>query len=90
MIHPEWKRAMMGESNPITIATKDGREFKKTCVISHGDPEDPLTDDEVKHKYMMCVEGILSDKNAEKGAELVFALDELRDVSELMEILTYP
>jgi 2-methylcitrate dehydratase PrpD len=88
--HPEWKPAILGESNPVTISTKDGRTFSKVCVISHGDPEDPLTRDEVKHKYMTCAQGIMNKEQANKGAEMVFALDELKDVSELMDLLTFP
>jgi 2-methylcitrate dehydratase PrpD len=77
VVHPEWKRAIMGESNPLTITTKDGREFKKLCVVSHGDPEDPLSNEEVKQKYMSCVAGIIADEKAHRGAELIFSLDAL-------------
>lgn len=90
VVHPEWKPAILGESNPVTISTKDGRTFSKVCVISHGDPEDPLTRDEVKHKYMTCAQGIMNKDQASKGAEMVFALDDLEDVSELMDLLTFP
>lgn len=90
VVHPEWPHAVLGESNPITILTTDGRRFEKVCVISHGDPEDPLTRDEVKHKYMTCAQGIMSTERASKGAEMVFSLDELDNVSELMDLLTFP
>ncbi|MDB5874512.1 MAG: hypothetical protein JWQ07_3954 [Ramlibacter sp.] len=90
LVHPEWKREIMGETNPITIRTRQGQEYKKVCIVSHGDPGDPLSDDEVKQKYLNCVKGIVVGEPAEKAASLIFALDELKDVSELMRILTYP
>jgi 2-methylcitrate dehydratase PrpD len=88
VVRPEWKRAILGESNPLTVRTTDGREFKKLCVVAHGDPEDPLTDTEVQQKYMGCVEGILAPDRALRGAELIFALDTLNDIRELMTILS--
>lgn len=90
VVNPAWPRAIMGASNPLTIKTRDGREFNKLCVVSHGDPEDPLSPAEVKQKYMGCVEGIIADDKAHRGAEIIFSLDEQQDLSELMHILTYP
>lgn len=90
VVHPEWRPAILGDSNPVTIATRDGRKFSKVCIVSHGDPEDPLTREEVKQKYMTCAKGILETKRASDGAEMIFALDELKDVSSLMDLLTYP
>ncbi len=90
VVHPEWKRAIMGESNPLTITTRDGNEYKKLCVVSHGDPEDPLSLEEVRQKYMSCVEGIIADAPARQGADLIFTLEEHKDVAKLMQILTFP
>jgi 2-methylcitrate dehydratase PrpD len=89
LVHPEWKRATMGEQNPITVTLTDGRVFTKTCIISHGDPEDPLTNEEVKQKYMGCLDGIIADEPAHRGADLILRLDELSNVKNLMEILTF-
>ncbi|MBV7485549.1 MmgE/PrpD family protein [Bordetella sp. BOR01] len=90
IVNPSWERAILGKMNPLTITTKDGRQYHRVCVTSHGDPEDPLSDDEVKHKYLTCVEGIICTEHAHRGAELIFELDTLNDVSELMRLLTFP
>lgn len=88
VVHPEWKRAIMGEKNPIAVKTRDGRTFEKVCVVSHGDPEDPLTDAEVRQKYMGCVQDILPEREAHRAADMIFGLDELPNVAPLLEILT--
>jgi len=90
IVNTKWKPEIMGESNPITIRTRSGAEHKKVCIMSHGDPGDPLSNEEVKQKYMGCVEGIIDPDKAERAAELVFGLEELTDVSELMGLLTFP
>jgi 2-methylcitrate dehydratase PrpD len=89
LVNPEWERAILGESNPVTIETVDGRRFDKLCVFAHGDPENPLTDAEVEDKFRGCVEGIIPDDVAEQVAKQVFELETLDNVSELMETLTF-
>lgn len=88
-VHDDWRRGIMGDHNPVTIRLKDGRALFKDCIISHGDPEDPLSDDEVRQKYMACCEGVLSNHNAERGADLIMQLETLNDVRSLMETLTF-
>jgi 2-methylcitrate dehydratase PrpD len=89
IVNPAWPRGIMGEHNPVTIRMKDGTSVFKDCVISHGDPEDPLTDAEVRQKYMSCCHGILSRETSEKGADLIMNLDRLNNVDSVMEILTF-
>lgn len=89
VVHPEWERAILGESNPLTIRTRSGAEFKKLCVISHGDPEDPLTDDEVRHKYLGCTDGIVALPKAQQAADMMFALERQASVKPLLELLTF-
>lgn len=89
IIHPEWRRGIMGDHNPLTIHLKDGRTLFKDCVISHGDPEDPLTDAEVLQKYNGCCSGILDVESAARAAESIMKLESLRTVSDLMDTLTF-
>ena len=51
-----------------------------------------LTDAEIMKIYMDCIDfaGTLSREKAEKVAEMALALDRLNDISELMNILTFP
>ena len=90
IVNPQWKREILGELNPLTITMKSGQVYEKICVISHGDPGDPLSNDEVKQKYMRCVEGIIPDAKAHEAADLVFGLERLDSVGDLLELLTYP
>lgn len=92
IVHPEWEDGFFTASSPVTIRLKDGTEYKKVCISARGDPSNKLSSDEVIKKYMDCVDfaGNLSHERAEKAAEMVLALDEVKDVSELMDIFTFP
>ena len=91
-VHPEWEGGYFTFNSPMTIRLKDGTEYKKLCVDARGDPSRRLGSDEVKKKYLTCMEfaGTFSVEKAEKSAEMALALDEIKDVSELVGILTFP
>lgn len=89
VVNDDWPRAMYGDSNPLTVKLKDGRRFDKLCVIAHGDPEDTLSDAEVGHKFRSCCEGVLTPNKTQEAEELVWKLDSLDRVDQLMDVLTF-
>ena len=92
IVHPEWKSGYFTFNSPLVIRLKNGSEFKKLCVSAKGDPSNRLTSDEVMKKYIGCINfsGMFSRQQAEKVADMALALDEMKDITELMEILTFP
>ena len=76
--------------NRVTIKLKDGTEHKKDCINAKGDVSNPLNDGEIKTLGMDCALRVLPRDKAEQAAKMVLALDEVRDVSELMSLLTFP
>jgi 2-methylcitrate dehydratase PrpD len=91
-VHPEWPRGYFAADSPLTIRLKNGKEYRKICVSAKGDPSKRLGANEVMKKYNDCMEfaGSFSAKATKKAAEMALALDELKDVSELANILTFP
>jgi len=91
-VHEEWERGYFTFHSPVTIRLKDGKTHEKLCIDAKGDPSRRLTADEVKQKYMACMDfaGTFSSASAEKAADMALALDTLDDVSELTNILTFP
>ena len=91
-VHEEWERGYFTFHSPVTIRLKDGKTHEKICIDAKGDPSRRLTADEVKQKYMACMDfaGTFSSASAEKAADMALALDTLDDVSELTNILTFP
>jgi len=91
-VHPEWEGGYFTFNSPLTIRLKNGKEFKKLCVDARGDPNRRLSPDEVMKKYTDCMDfaGIFPHEAAKKAAEITLTLDKVKDVSELMNILTFP
>jgi len=91
-VHPEWPRGYFTFDSPVTIKMKNGAEYKKMAIIARGDPSMKLGKDRVMKKFMDCVDfaGILSHRKAEHAAELVFDLERVKDISEVINIFTFP
>ena len=74
------------------LGGRSGNEYKKVCIDAKGDPTKRLSIEEVMHKYMDCLDfaGTFSRKTAEKAAKMTLTLDTIQDVSELINIFTFP
>ena len=91
-VHEEWDRGYFAFQSPVAIRLKDGTTHEKLCIDAKGDPSQRLNSDEVKQKYMDCLDfaGTFSSAAADKAADMALSLDTLEDVSELASVLTFP
>ena len=70
----------------VEIKTGEGTyEFK--IENPKGDPENPLTDEEFKAKFMNTATRTLGENQAEEVVRLIERLDKLGNVSELATLL---
>ena len=76
-----------GESR-VTVKLKDGREFTKAAPYSKGWPENPVSWEDVKSKYLECTDGILSSSQVAESIEMIAGLERLDHVAELVRSLT--
>jgi 2-methylcitrate dehydratase PrpD len=83
-VHPEWGDAQLGEKNTIHIVLNDGRALVRDCFTAKGDPQNPLTRDEVLARFDVCVEGLMPAKTARRAASMLTDLADVSDVSVLM------
>ncbi len=87
--HPEWDTTgISGGEIPLTVKLKDGREIKK--VAPGTDVPVVVTDAQLWDKYTSCMERIYPKQQIDEAAKMIFALDELTDISGLMKLLTFP
>ena len=88
-VHPEWEKpGLSGAPIPILVKLKDGKELKVTCASS----DDPYIfgDQELVDRYVDHASLALSRNQAEQSAKMVMALEELSDITELMNTITFP
>ena len=88
VLHPEWDRAgVAGKEYPICVRLKDGRELNKVCP--GGAEVITLSDEDIMERYMGCALRALSRQKAGHAAEMILGLEKIKDISALMDILTF-
>jgi len=81
MLYPERIAAV------VEIKTKSGHVYRKRIDFAKGDPENPLTDGELKMKFMEFVSPVMGRSKAKEAINLLNNLEKLDDVVELVELL---
>lgn len=74
----------------LTIIRRDGRERTLEELVNRGHPDRPLSDDEVRAKFIANARKRVDDATAEKIAIKVDQLDTLESIDELVELLQSP
>lgn len=76
------KRGSHGE----IILLKDGRRLSSSIDIARGEPESPLSIQEIKEKFILLTRAVLG-KRAEEVCDLVMKLERLKDIGEMIQLL---
>lgn len=75
----------VGIPNHLHVKLGDGRTVDKRVDFPRGHYKNPMTDDEVVAKFRKLADGVVSASTADRILELGWKLDELDDVSPLLE-----
>jgi hypothetical protein len=57
---------------------------------ARGNPENPMSPQEVKEKYLDCCSGILTQQSIDKSLSLLADLDRLETIGELTDCFRVP
>jgi 2-methylcitrate dehydratase PrpD len=68
------------------VILKDGREFKSSIEIARGEPEFPMTYEEIEKKFFFYAKAVLKER-AKRVCEIVRELDNLDSITHLVEQL---
>ena len=71
----------------VSIHLKNGNSYTRRIEIPKGDSRNPVALSVVKVKYQDNASLVLSEKQAERAAEIVLNLDNVKNLHELMNIL---
>jgi 2-methylcitrate dehydratase PrpD len=69
----------------VEMHLKSGEILDESVSLSHGRPEDPLTDEEVLGKFHECASALVTEKQRNRIIDLCNRLDTLDDVGQLAE-----
>jgi 2-methylcitrate dehydratase PrpD len=92
ILHPydptEWDS---GELLPCIVRgrLKDGRVLEESAGAPRGEPDNPLSWAQIADKYHDCARELLSEGDVEQTLSLMYRLEELPNLSEVMEVVTF-
>ena len=81
-LFPKVKRAI------VTITLQDGRSYRKEEDFAKGEPERPLSDEELFAKFRANAQGTLPEERQERLIQATLALEEFPDIREYLPLLT--
>ncbi len=86
---PDQEQVIIDSSGHVEarVVMKDGSEHVQRVTEARGSPQNPLSQNELESKYRDCTKKILSPDQTQRSIDLLNSLEELPDISELMEIL---
>lgn len=84
------KRYPAGIPNRITVTLEDGRQLVEEVEFPRGHAENPMTDEEVAHKFRMLAVPRWGAERAGKILDLCWRLEELAAVRPLVELTSLP
>ena len=71
----------------VTIRLKSGQSYCREAQHAKGGPEFPMTEDELKTKFLECARHAIDQKSAERALADIGRLDTLPDIRPLCDIL---
>lgn len=80
----------LGHGANVTVTLKDGRVLRGECRDFRGSIANPMTRQEHAVKYVDCAKRVLSPQNIARVQDMINNLEDLKDVGELMVILSPP
>ncbi|HUK40965.1 MAG TPA: MmgE/PrpD family protein [Candidatus Acidoferrales bacterium] len=90
VIHDEESEAIYPETRlgKVTLETNDGKRRVAKVFHPKGSPENPLSREELHDKFFGLATRVLTNDRAAKVLQTIHNLEELKDISELAELLT--
>jgi 2-methylcitrate dehydratase PrpD len=88
-VHPQgWGIGTVDPKVEVTIRMKNGQEFVHLVTLPKGEPENPLTDDEMIGKFKDCTKNVFKNKEAERVIDNIMHLEKLSKISQLTDLIT--
>ncbi len=72
----------------VIITTTDGGEVTAERAYPKGDPRDQLTMDELRRKFAVLADGVLSDAEQESLGDAVYNIESISHIAEVIKLTT--
>jgi 2-methylcitrate dehydratase PrpD len=71
----------------VTVQLFDGTVFSHEILNNKGKPENRLSRQELVEKFIACAKSAISQERIDRSLDMLQNIEELKDISDLMEIL---
>jgi len=71
----------------VVVKLKDGKEFSRRVDMAKGNPDDPLSRDELTAKFMDCARLAISEDKSRRFVELIDDFEHLGNIKELTNLV---
>ena len=71
----------------VTIELRNGQMLERTVNKAKGNPENPLSFEELTQKFRACAKGVLDDDHADKILHLIDKMEAIADISDVIRLL---
>ncbi len=71
----------------VTIRMKDGREFRREVVGAKGDPQNPLTTEEVVEKFNILTQSYISAEKQRRICDALLHLEDCADIDAIQRMI---
>jgi 2-methylcitrate dehydratase PrpD len=74
----------------ITVRLNDGKEYSHEVTSPTGEPQNPVSDEELADKFKVCSSLVLNKKDSGRILEIVRAFETVEDLTPLLDIIIKP
>jgi len=71
----------------IEIGVKSGEFYTQRVALPKGEPENPMSLEELANKFRRCAQGSLGEREVEQLLDMIAGMDGIEDLSGFFSIL---
>jgi 2-methylcitrate dehydratase len=71
----------------VEIMTPDGKTYTQALDVARGEPEFPLSPEEVEEKFRQSASGLIEPEALRKVTHFIQTLEDQKEISELFRLL---
>jgi len=71
----------------MEVKTKDGKRFRCRVDFPKGDPDNPLSEEEIEVKFKELASMVLPDKKTKDIVRAMADLEKVKDISDFLSLL---
>lgn len=86
----DWGSGVVDLTTEVVVICKNGGSFSHIESVPKGEPQNPMSDEELSAKFLGCMERVFTKRRSEKILDMIGHLEHVSDITELTTLLAAP